>query len=254
MPTQILFENEGHKNVLLEDFTSGRMVQTNQHLIIHQGRAMLLDPGGHKVYSQAMEELSSLISTSALDYIMLSHQDPDIVAATNGWLMVTEAKAFLPVLWMRFIMHFGVDDFDIDRIEALPDKGRIVNLGGCELVILPAHFMHSAGNFQVYDPLAKILYSGDLGASLGQTYTTVTNFDDHIQYMEGFHRRYMPSGKALRLWAAMVSELEIETIAPQHGAIIAGKENVARFIAWVSELTCGLDLMAPIYKVPTSAS
>ncbi|MBN1878379.1 MAG: FprA family A-type flavoprotein [Anaerolineae bacterium] len=250
MPTQVLFENAEHKNLLLEDFTSGRMVQANQHLILHNGKAMLLDPGGHKVYSAALEELSTYVSPSALQYIFFSHQDPDIVAAANGWLMVTDAQAFLPQLWIRFITHFGVDDFLVDRIEALPDQGRVIELAGSKLAILPAHFLHSAGNFQVYDPVSKILYSGDLGASLGQTYVTVENFDDHIQYMEGFHRRYMSSNKALKLWATMVKPLEIEIIAPQHGAMIVGKENVQRFIAWSEGLACGLDLLERVYRLP----
>jgi flavorubredoxin len=102
----------------------------------------------------------------------------------------------------------------------------------------------------VYDPVAKILYSGDLGASLGQTYTLAQNFDDHIQYMEGFHRRYIASGKTLKLWAAMVKQLDIETIAPQHGAILKGKDNVSRFIAWVEGLACGIDLMDDVYRLP----
>lgn len=250
MASQILFENAEHKNILLEDFTSGHMVQANQHLIIHKGRGMLLDPGGHKVYSSVLEEVSTHISPAALDYILLSHQDPDIVAAANGWLMVTDAQALLPQLWVRFIIHFGVDDFVVDRIEALPDTGRVVDLAGAKLYLLPAHFMHSAGNFQVYDPISRILYSGDLGASLGQTYRVVTNFDDHIQYMEGFQRRYIPSGKALKLWAAMVRPLDIEIIAPQHGAMIVGRENVKRFIDWAENLSCGLDWMEDVYKVP----
>lgn len=58
MPTQVLFENQDHKNILLEDFTSGQMVQANQHLIIHEKEAMLLDPGGHKVYSASVDEIS----------------------------------------------------------------------------------------------------------------------------------------------------------------------------------------------------
>ncbi len=250
MPTQVLFENQEHKNILLEDFTSGEMVQANQHLIVHKGRGLLLDPGGHKVYSAALDEISNHISPAALDYILFSHQDPDIIAAANGWMMVTDARAFLPQLWIRFIAHFGVDEIALERIDALPDEGKVVELNGAQLAILPAHFMHSAGNFQLYDPTSKILYTGDLGASLGQTYTHVTNFDDHIPYMEGFHRRYMHSNQVLRLWAQMVEPLEIETIAPQHGAMIEGRENVARFIGWIRELRCGLDLLEGVYHLP----
>jgi len=251
MPTQMLFEQTDHKNVLLEDFTSGQMVQANQHLIVHKGKAMLLDPGGHKVYSSALAELSTIVSTSDLEYIFLSHQDPDIVAATNGWLMITDAKALLPSPWIRFVMHFGVDDMVMDRILPIHDQGMKVSLAGCELLILPAHFLHSPANFQVYDPVSKILYTGDLGASLGQTYTTMQNFDDHIQYMKGFHQRYIASNKVLKLWANMVRQLDIEHIAPQHGAMILGKENVNRFTDWVENLTCGTDIVGSIYKIPT---
>ena len=250
MATQTLFESADHKNILLEDFTSGRMVQSNQHLIVHQGKGILLDPGGHKVYSSAIDEVSTIISPGNLEYIFFSHQDPDIVASANAWLMVTDVRAFLPQLWVRFIMHFGVDDMEMDRITPLSDKASTIDLAGSTLHILPAHFMHSSGNFQVYDPISKILYSGDLGASLGQTYVTVENFEDHIQYMEGFHRRYMPTNRVLKLWAKMVAPLDIEIIAPQHGAMIVGKENVRKFIAWVAQLSCGLDLMEGVYQTP----
>ncbi len=250
MPTQVLFENQDHKNILLEDFTSGQMVQANQHLIIHEKEAMLLDPGGHKVYSASVDEISSLAPGGGLKHIFFSHQDPDIVAAANGWLMVTDARAYLPAPWIRFVMHFGVDEMVMDRIHPIPDKGMTVDMAGCQLLILPAHFLHSPANFQVYDPVSKILYSGDLGASLGQTYTVVENFGDHVQYMEGFHRRYIASNKVLKLWGAMVRQLEIEHIAPQHGAMLMGKENVERFIDWVEGLTCGVDLVEAIYKLP----
>jgi flavorubredoxin len=251
MATQQLFESAGHQNVLLEDVTSGQMVQTNQHLIVHEGRGLLLDPGGRTIHAEASREISDVIDPAALEYILLSHQDPDIVAAIAPWLQTTEAQVLLSSLWVRFIMHFGVESVQMDRFTPIADRGQFLDLAGCELMILPAHFLHAAGNFQVYDPIAKILYTGDLGASLGQTYTRVSNFDDHVQYMEGFHRRYMPSNKALHLWADMVEDLEIEIIAPQHGAMIEGREKVTRFLGWVRDLHCGLDLMASIYRLPT---
>jgi flavorubredoxin len=111
--------------------------------------------------------------------------------------------------------------------------------------------MHSPGNFQVYDPCSKILFSGDLGASLGQDYFFVENFDEHIKYMEGFHKRYMASNKVLKLWANMVRQLDIEMIVPQHGAIFKGKEMVERFINWIENLQVGVDLITQEkYRVP----
>ncbi len=250
MSSMTLFEEGGHKNILLPLLDQGHAVPTNQHVIVHDGEGMILDPGGHKIYSKVLSETTSVLGRAKLKYIFLSHQDPDIVAAVNGWLMTTDAVAYSPSLWTRFIPHFGLDNLVVDRLKAVPDGGQRLSMGGAELYFLPAHFLHSCGNLHVYDPVSKILYSGDLGASVASDYREVKDFDAHIDHMLGFHQRYMSSNKAMRAWARMAREIDIELIAPQHGAFFRGKEMVERFIAWVEELECGIDLMAEGYKVP----
>ncbi len=250
MESLFLFESGNHKNVLLPSFDEGVAVQANQHLIVHGNGGMILDPGGHKVYSRVMAETRARLGQSQLEYLFLSHQDPDIVAAVNGWLLSTDAVAYASKLWLRFIPHFGLDKLVIDRLKPIPDEGMRLDLRGCPLLILPAHFLHSCGNFQVYDPISKILYSGDLGSSLGTQYRVVPDFDAHIPFMQGFHERYMGSSAAMKAWAKMVRQLDIETIAPQHGAMFSGKALVERFIDWCDGLKCGIDLFADMYKIP----
>lgn len=245
-----LFESEGHKNVMFNDLGSGSMVQANQHIVISGEEAIVLDPGGHKIYSLLFAELSTLLPINGIKHIFFSHQDPDIIAAANGWLMVTDATAHLSGMWMRFIMHFGVDEMVVKRIEPIPDEGKTLTLNNEPLKIIPGHFLHSSGNFQLYDPVSKILYSGDLGASLGNDYAEVTDFGSHIKYMEGFHKRYMPSTKALKLWAKMAGSIEIDIIAPQHGAVFKGRHMVNEFIDWVDHLEVGADLMENTYIMP----
>jgi flavorubredoxin len=252
MPTSALYDRGGHRNLLLEDFGSGSAVQANQHLIIHEGQGMILDPGGHKVYGRASAETFGLLGKGKLRYIFFSHQDPDIVAAANGWLMTTDAEAWISALWIRFVPHFGLDELVASRMKAIPDEGMTLDLAGVRLLIIPAHFLHSEGNFQVYDPVSKILYTGDLGASLGAGYVEVPDFDAHVKFMEGFHRRYMVSGAVLKAWAAMVRGLDIEVIAPQHGAFLRGKPMVERFLSWCEELECGIDLMLQKYRLPAA--
>lgn len=245
-----LFESEDHKNIMFNDLSTGLMVQSNQHLIIHGNEGMILDPGGHKVYAKLFPEIATVMPVESLKFIFFSHQDPDIIAAANGWLMVTDAHAYLPEIWMRFIPHFGVDKFVVEKIQPIPDNGLVLSLSDVGFPIIPAHFLHSPGNFQVYDPVSKILYSGDLGASLGNDYHAVTDFDAHIQYMAPFHKRYIPTGKALKMWVNTIKSLDIEQIAPQHGAIFPDKETVGQFIDWVGQLACGLDLMDDGFAVP----
>lgn len=247
---QSLFENDTHKNVLFNDMSTGEMVQANQHIIINDGEGIILDPGGHKVYTTLISELASVLPLGKLKHIFYSHQDPDIIAAANGWLMMTEADAYLSAIWMRFISHFGVDDLILKRIKPIPDEGMLLKLGNTQLKFIPAPYLHSSGNFQVYDPTSKILYTGDLGASLGHGYDAVEDFGAHIQYMEGFHQRYIPSSKVLKMWAKTVRTLDIDIIAPQHGAIFPSKEMVNQFIDWIDGLQCGIDLLGDSFPIP----
>ena len=245
-----LFESGNHKNIWLEDLDLGHAVQANQHMIVHGEEALLLDPGGPKTFRHAYPEALSILKRAKLTRLFLSHQDPDIIAALNPWLTSTNAVAYVSALWYRFVPHFGLDRVMMESCHTIPDEGGVLDLAGLDLLVLPAHFIHSPGNFQIYDPISKILYSGDLGASLGMSYREVTDFDAHLAYMEGFHRRYMANAKAMSNWAALARQLDIETIAPQHGAVFKGKALVQRFIDWCDGFACGTDLLAP-YALPT---
>ena len=250
MGARTLYNENDHLFVLLEGYGHGEMVPTNQALIRNGSDAILLDPGGHKVHYDLMSEVSTLIPIGELKYLFFSHQDPDIVAAANAWLMLTDAVAYISELWLRFIPHFGVDELLIPRLKGIPDQGMRLPLGSTELVFLPAHFLHSAGNFQLYDPTSKTLFSGDLGASIAPGYVEVTDFDAHVQHMEGFHHRYMPSEKANQYWAQMVRSLEIERIVPQHGAIFPDPATSRQFIDWVAGLPSAVDEIRDRYRVP----
>ena len=212
---------------------------------------MILDPGGHKVFSKVLSDTLSVIGRAQLTTLFLSHQDPDIVAAVNGWLMSTDATAYVSNLWTRFVAHFGLSHLVMDRMMEIEDQGMIFELGASKLPAIPAHFLHSAGNFQLYDPVSKILYTGDLGAAVTSEEREVSDFDAHISHMEGFHKRYMGGGAVMRAWAKMARTLDIEIIAPQHGAFFRGEEMVNQFIDWVEGIECGVDYIHELFVVPT---
>lgn len=247
--SRVLYARGTHRNVLLDGQGRGLALQANQYLIVHRGEGMVLDPGGPKVYPQVYAEAMKHLAPQGLRYIFLSHQDPDIGTSINAWLMDTEADALISRLWVRFLPHFGIDRLLEHRLHGIPDEGMRVDLAGAELVILPAHFLHSPGNFQVYDPASRTLFSGDLGASLGTEDEDVKDFAAHVPSMLPFHQRYMASRVAMRAWADMVRELDIEVIAPQHGALLRGRDLVGQFIEWCAQTPCGVDLIRT-YRVP----
>ena len=249
-----LYNRNGHICLVFRNLvTGGEAVQANQFLIFDHDHAALIDPGGELTYSRLFMAISEYTNASKLDYIIASHQDPDIVASLNRWLVGTEAKVVVPELWERFIPHFTRPGKISGRVIAMPDQGMNLDLGSIKLKALPAHFLHAEGNFQFYDPASRILFSGDLGANLcpeADLDKPVTRLKEILPYMEGFHKRYMNGNKACRFWAHMVRELEISMIVPQHGRALEGAA-IAEFIDWIEQLQCGLDLFTQEnYRVP----
>lgn len=250
MQNSSLYRDSTHQNLLIRLSSPGEpSVQDNQHLVLHGASAMLIDPISSRAQSDVFERTSSLIEDRTLRYVFLSHQDPDIVAATNGWLMASEADVYISKLWTGHVAHFGIDHF-ASRVKPIRDQGMIFDLDGCAIIAIPAHFLHSQGNFHLYDPTSKILYTGDLGSSFGADYDTVHEFNSHLPFIEEFHRRNMGSSHAMKAWADMVLSLEIEIIAPRYGAMYSGKEVVRGFVNWCAELQCGVDVIAPLFKPP----
>ncbi len=238
---------------LVDDSAAGA-VQCNQLLIVDNGHGALIDPGGNMTYTGLLLDMQKYFSSKDLDYILASHPYPDIIASVNKWFVASHCKVMISSLWTRFVPHFTTGKDVSDRILGIPDQGTVIRLGEARLLALPAHFMHAEGNFQFYDPVAKILFSGDLGTSLVPhelAAVPVTDFAGHVKYMEGFHKRYIVTRKVCRFWANMVRQLDIEQIVPQHGARFVGKAAVDAFIAWVEGMECGIDLMTQAsYQVP----
>ncbi len=257
-PERVLYDDGRHQCFLLEDYGHGLMVQTNVYLIVDNGRGILLDPGGHKLFKPLFSDISQLIGIGNLDYIFLSHQDPDIVAGINGWLMTTNAIAMISKYWIRFIPHYGLDKYVEPRLKPLEDEGGILKLGNSEIFIIPGHFMHSPGHFQIYDPVSKILFSDDMFFNFGAEYLfveTEEKLEELIKnHMEPFVKRFMGGKQVFKPYARMLREIDeifgIEMIAPQHGAIIKGHDNVMRLIEWIENLEAGPDIIGPVFQIP----
>jgi len=239
-----LFNKGEHMVVAFRDLVTGEGVQSNQFLIIDHDAVALLDPGGELTYSQLRIALGEYTAIQRLDYILVSHQDPDVVASIDKWLVGTDCRIVLPKLWVRFIAHFSKPHRIKDRLIPVPDQGGTLTLGESELVALPAHFLHSPGNFQFYDPLSRILFSGDMGANLctDDLDKPATRLETLLPTMEGFHQRYMAGSRACRFWADMVASLDVELLVPQHGRAMQGKA-IAEFLDWIRDLRCGVDLV-----------
>ncbi len=215
------------------------VIDTNEYLIVHQGRGLLMDPGGTEIFPEVVNGISEYCSVDSIDHIFGSHQDPDILSSLSLWLSVCpQAKIHVPWVWTGFITHFGCDQ---SSMVPVPDEGGEIDVAGHRVQLIPAHYLHSSGNLHLYDPTAKILFSGDVGAALmpeADAPLVVKDFDAHTAYMETFHRRWMPSNRARDQWLERVRALDIDMLCPQHGAIFKG-DDVQRFFDWFEGLELG---------------
>jgi flavorubredoxin len=249
----VLFDQSGHKCLMFTDFSGlgDEAVQANQFLVIDGDTGAIIDPGGNVGYNALFLGMTRHFPPQKLTALLASHADPDIIASLDRWMTATPAPLYISVLWERFAPHFCKPGKTEGRIIGIPDAGMRIPLGRGELVALPAHFMHAEGNFQFWDATSGILFSGDLGVSLGvDPRQPIESLAAHLPQMEAFHRRYMVSRKVLALWARMVETLPIRMIVPQHGAPLVGAA-VGEFIAWVQTLDCGIDLVSTRnYAIP----
>jgi flavorubredoxin len=250
-----LFRNDNHACLMYTDLADqdGQAVQCNQFLVVDHGTGAIIDPGGNLAYNELFLGMSRFFPPQNLSYLIASHADPDIIASLDRWMTSTRAKLVISKIWERFAPHFTKAGKTEDRVLGVPDAGGKLPLGRSEIWLLPAHFMHSEGNFHFYDPVSKILFTGDLGVSLmsgADARKPVKDLKAHIPKMEGFHRRYMVSNKILRLWVRMARQLDISMLVPQHGAPMEGAA-IGQFFDWIESLMCGVDLLDDrAYQLP----
>ena len=256
MQANILYESDGHKVMTFTDLVTGEGIQSNQLVIVNKDHSAVFDPGGDLTYMPLSMAIAKYVRVKDVDFVFATHQDPDIVSSLDKWLIYSDAKIVIFKLWHRFIPHLVpgyMKEKGQGRIVPIPDEGANIKLGDATIKAIPAHFLHSVGNFHFYDCSSKILFSGDVGASLvdAEPNRPVQDFKKHIAKMSGFHRRYMVSNKVCRLWVNMIRELDPEMIVPQHGRPFQGKEIINEFLNWFEQLECGIDnLFQQHYKLP----
>lgn len=217
------------------------IIDTNQYLVNTGNGALLIDPGGIELFSAMLAMVLRHVRIEDITDLFASHQDPDIISSLGLWdKVLPEARLHAPRLWEGFLRHFGCDHIEYAGI---PDDGGTIKVGGVELRLIPAHYLHASANFHLYDPNARIFYSGDVGAALEPAGAPmfVEDFKSHVPAMRFFHQRWMPSEEAKQVWLQRVRGLDIEFMCPQHGRIFQG-DDVARFLDWFESLPVGIGL------------
>ena len=255
MICQTIFKKGDHEWLIFgqDPEKPDNLVDTNQVVIINGDSAVLIDPGGIETFPSMLAALTEKISVDKIERIFLSHQDPDVASSLPLWLRVCRDGIDVSIseLWAQTITHLDANA----QINPIPDTGMEFALGDALILrAIPAHYLHSPGNFHIYDPVSNMLFSGEVGTAVipptDWNGYVVQDFDRHMDYMFEFHERWMPTNAARDAWLSQIVRLNIEALVPQHGMVFKG-DNVERFLDWFSGLELGSGLRAPKAETET---
>jgi len=150
-----IFKDGDHEWIMMgrDPEKPDQIIDTNQYMVTTASQAIILDPGGIELYAPMLAAVLRHVPLENIRYLFASHQDPDIISSLGLWdKTLQNATLYAPWLWESFIRHFGMDNI---KYHSIKDEGGSVDLDGCTLQFVPAHYLHSSGNFHVYDSRAK---------------------------------------------------------------------------------------------------
>jgi len=218
----------------------------NPYLLRDGDEAVLFDPGSSLDFEKVFQNVTDLTPLEKIKHVILSHQDPDLCSAVPLFEQ-KGLKARIACHWRTsvIIQYYGITSpfYLVDQ-----NNYRLELESGRTLQFIHAPYLHFPGAVLTYDPVSRILFSGDLFGGFTLNWGLFAD-DGYEEAMQAFHESYMPSNDILRPVMEYLLSMDIGTIAPQHGSII--NRDIRKYIKSLRDLECGT-FLSPIKKAITS--
>lgn len=224
-----------------------RHLHCNPYLVVEGERAVLIDGGSRSDFATVMTKiLQAGVDPRQIEALFYQHYDPDLCGSMPNLIDICDNPDLRIYTERRneaFLAYYLQED-QRDRIHLLDELDGGYELGERRLTFVPTPYAHAAGSFVTYDEMTRTVFSSDLFGSLSPVWdlfidltescSTCVDFTacpEHkahcpVPGIHEFHRRVMPSTKALRHAMENLKALDIEILAPQHGSVIVGREYV----------------------------
>ncbi|QOY52271.1 ATP-binding protein [Candidatus Sulfurimonas baltica] len=212
--------------------------QCHPYLILNGSESILIDPGSMIEFDETIAKVKTLTDIKNIKYIVLHHQDPDLVAAVPEIEKLINRDDLLVVTHSRtsvLIKHYLIksDYYEIDK-----NNNQLVTSTGLRIDFYTTPYCHSPGAFVSYEPASKVLFSGDIFGGLDDSWDFYAD-ETYFHKAKLFHQEYMPSKDIFNYALNKIEKLDIDLIAPQHGSIIE-KNYISDLISDMKNLDCGL--------------
>lgn len=204
-------------------FPIPRGISYNAYVMLDE-KTVLLDTVDHAVGKQFFENLEHVLNGRKLDYLIVSHMEPDHCATMSELIIrYPEVKIIGNTKIMTLIKQFF--NFDIDSRAVVVKENDTLCTGRHTLKFIMAPMVHWPEVMVTYDSTDKTLFSADafgtFGAINGNIFADEVNFDkdwldDARRYYANIVGKYGPQVQALLKKA---SALEINLLCSIHGPV-----------------------------------
>jgi flavorubredoxin/flavin reductase (DIM6/NTAB) family NADH-FMN oxidoreductase RutF len=207
---------------------------TYNSFMIQGDKTALIDTSHQKFRDLYLDALKGLIDLSTLDYLIVSHTEPDHSGLVADVLklapQVTVVGAKVAIQFLENMVHRPFESQIVKQGEHL-DLGQ-----GHELEFISAPNLHWPDTIFTYDAKTQTLFTCD---AFGMHYCDDHVFDEVPQILEADFKTYYdclmkPNARSVLAAAKRMEPLRIETIATGHGPLLKHHRTtwVDRYREW----------------------
>ena len=215
-------------------------ISYNSYLVLDE-KTLLLDCVDKSVSSVFFENLSYLLQNRKLDYIAISHVEPDHCAVL-GELVLRYPDVKILGNQKTFSMIKQFFNFDADKLAYIVKDGDEICTGKHRFIFYTAAMVHWPEVMVIYDTSMKYLYSSDAFGTFGTLNGTI--FADEVDFDRDFldeGRRYYTNivgkyGPQVQALLKKIKNIDIDVILPLHGPIWRNNLNyiIEKYQKWSS--------------------
>jgi len=216
--------------------------QCHVYLIKNGNESILIDPGSMITFPVVLEKITSILPLRDIKYIIMHHQDPDIVGCFSTLeKIMPQSEKYIVTHWRAemLLKHYQWKT----PFYLVDEHNWKLATSNRELEFIFTPYAHFPGAFCTYDIKTGIVFSSDLFGGLTKEFSLYAkDVDTYFEAAKPFHKHYMPNKEVLNHALLQVQNKNPEMIAPQHGSIIT-KDIINPLIEKLKTLECGLYLL-----------
>ncbi|NOG82869.1 MAG: FprA family A-type flavoprotein [Candidatus Scalindua sp. SCAELEC01] len=201
--------------------------------LIKDEKTVLIDTVKGKYTDQFIAKIHDLADPLAIDYIIVSHSEPDHSGALQEILRYAKnAKIIASKSGGHLLKSLLTVPFDLIKIDDCP----LLNIGTYDLQFISAPYLHWPDSMFTYVKQEKILFTCDVFSA---HYCDERIFDDLMPNIDSYEHYYfdciMRPFKSYALKAIeKIKDLKIDIIATGHGPILRKnpRRNIENWLKW----------------------